>query len=89
MIRKFVWIYWIMSFFLSPMFFATARLKVDMVQANSLKIIARAGAGMDNIDCEYTESKSIISINAGEANSDAVAEQSLAMLLMLLNNEFH
>jgi D-3-phosphoglycerate dehydrogenase len=57
-----------------------------LVQANSLKIIARAGAGMDNIDCEYTESKSIISINAGEANSDAVAEQSLAMLLMLLNN---
>lgn len=55
-------------------------------QANALKIIARAGAGLDNIDLFETEKRQITCINAGEANSDAVAEQSLAMLLMLLNN---
>lgn len=54
--------------------------------APKLKIIARAGAGMDNIDVEEAQKRNIICINAGEANSDAVAEQSLAMLLMLFNN---
>lgn len=54
--------------------------------APKLKIIARAGAGMDNIDMSEAVLRDIICINAGEANSDAVAEHSLAMLLMLFNN---
>lgn len=57
-------------------------------QADELKIIARAGAGTDNIDLAEAAKKKITCINAGEANSDAVAEQSLAMLLMLFNNLF-
>ncbi len=57
-------------------------------QADELKIIARAGAGTDNIDLAEAEMKKITCINAGEANSDAVAEQSLAMLLMLFTNLF-
>ena len=52
---------------------------------NNLKFIARAGAGMDNIDEEYAVSKGIHSINAPEGNRDAVGEHVIGMLLSLLN----
>lgn len=52
----------------------------------NLKFIARAGAGMDNVDEEYARSKNIKCINAPEGNRDAVAEHVIAMLLSLLNN---
>lgn len=53
--------------------------------ATKLKFIARAGAGMDNIDEEYVQSKKIVCINAPEGNRDAVAEHAMAMLLSLMN----
>ena len=52
----------------------------------NLKFIARAGAGMDNVDEEYAISKGIACINAPEGNRDAVAEHVIGMLLSLLNN---
>lgn len=52
----------------------------------NLKFIARAGAGMDNVDEEYARSKGILCLNAPEGNRDAVAEHVIAMLLALLNN---
>lgn len=54
--------------------------------APRLKFIARAGAGMDNVDDAYAKEKGIICINAPEGNADAVAEHSIAMLLSLMNN---
>lgn len=52
----------------------------------NLKFIARAGAGMDNVNEAYANSKGIICFNAPEGNRDAVAEHVIAMLLSLLNN---
>ncbi len=52
----------------------------------NLKVIARAGAGMDNVDEEYAISKGITCINAPEGNRDAVGEHVIGMLLSLLNN---
>lgn len=52
-------------------------------QATLLQFIARAGAGLDNIDTDYCDAKGIVYVNAGEANADAVGEHALSMLLSL------
>src|SRR5690606_5589488 len=54
-------------------------------QATSLEIIARAGAGVDNINELYAEKRGVYLVSAAEGNCDAVGEHMLAMLLGLLN----
>lgn len=66
-----------------------SKFKIDrsiIDKTTKLKFIARAGAGMENIDVEYAESKGIRCLHAPEGNRDAVGEQAIAMLLMLFNN---
>lgn len=54
-------------------------------RALRLKMIGRAGAGVDNIDIAYAEKKGIALFSAPEGNCDAVAEHMLGMLLALFN----
>jgi D-3-phosphoglycerate dehydrogenase len=54
--------------------------------ATNLQFVARAGAGMDNIDEAYAAEKGIKLINAPEGNSDAVGEHAIGLLLSLMNN---
>jgi D-3-phosphoglycerate dehydrogenase len=54
--------------------------------AVKLKFVARAGAGLDNIDEAYASQKQIQLLNAPEGNRDAVGEHALGMLLSLMNN---
>lgn len=65
-----------------------SKFKVDVPfldRGLKLKIIGRAGAGVDNIDTVYAESKNIALVSAPEGNCDAVAEHMLGMLLALFN----
>ena len=65
-----------------------SRFKIDAAfidKATNLKFIARVGAGLESIDCEYAKSKSIHLIAAPEGNKNAVGEHALGMLLSLMN----
>ena len=48
--------------------------------APNLKVIARAGVGLDNIDVEYAKSKGIEIVNAPAASSRSVAELAIALI---------
>lgn len=59
--------------------------KTFLSKAKNLKFIGRVGAGMENIDIEYAESKGIQLFNAPEGNRDALGEHCLGMLLSIMN----
>lgn len=66
-----------------------SRFKIDQLfldKAVNLEFIARVGAGLESIDCDYAESRNISLIAAPEGNSNAVGEHGLGMLLALFNN---
>ncbi len=54
--------------------------------APQLKFVARAGAGLDNIDETDARNRNIQLINAPEGNRDAVGEHAIGLLLALMNN---
>ena len=58
----------------------TARV---LEQPGSLKAIARAGVGVDNIDLEAATSKGILVLNTAEASTLSTAEHALALMLAL------
>lgn len=55
-----------------------------ILASEKLKFIARAGAGLDNVDDSSAAQKGVVVFNAGEANADAVGEHTLAMMLSLI-----
>jgi len=65
-----------------------SRFKIDkgfIDKAINLKFIARVGAGLESIDCDYAQKKGIHLIAAPEGNSNAVGEHALGMLLSIMN----
>jgi D-3-phosphoglycerate dehydrogenase len=54
--------------------------------ATQLRFVARAGAGLDNIDEQAAAVRDIQLINAPEGNCDAVGEHAVGLLLSLMNN---
>jgi len=55
-------------------------------KAQKLKLVARAGAGLDILDVDLIRKLNIEIVNSPEANRDAVGDQTIGMILSLLNN---
>ena len=55
-------------------------------KANKMKIIGRAGVGVDNIDVPAATKKGIIVVNSPEGNTIAAAEHSFALLMSMTRN---
>jgi D-3-phosphoglycerate dehydrogenase / 2-oxoglutarate reductase len=49
--------------------------------ANQLKVVGRAGAGVDNVDIEAATKKGVLVMNTPGGNSISVAEQTLGLML--------
>ncbi|RNL50288.1 NAD(P)-dependent oxidoreductase [Pedobacter jejuensis] len=65
------------------------KFKIDaeiFAAASNLKFVARAGAGLDNIDEKIALERNIKLLNAPEGNCDAVGEHATGLLLSLMNN---
>ncbi len=54
--------------------------------ATNLKVIGRAGTGVDNVDIPAATRRGIIVANAPESNSVAAAEHTLALMLAMYRN---
>jgi D-3-phosphoglycerate dehydrogenase len=57
-----------------------------IARAERLKVIGRAGTGVDNVDMDAATKRGIIVANAPESNSIAAAEHTLALALALCRN---
>ncbi len=55
-------------------------------KAHQLKIIGRAGVGIDNIDLEAATEHGIIVVNAPDGNTNSAAEHTMAMLMAVARN---
>ena len=62
---------------------ATKVNKEVIENAKNLKVVGRAGAGVDNIDINAAKQKNIIVMNTPGGNTNATAEHTLALLLSL------
>ncbi|MBC7451667.1 MAG: phosphoglycerate dehydrogenase [Cytophagales bacterium] len=66
-----------------------SRFKVDkqiIDRCKLLQFIARAGAGVDNIDKDALTDRNIVLFHASEGNRIAVGEHTVGVILSLLNN---
>jgi len=65
---------------------ATKITEEVMAAAGNLKVIGRAGIGLDNIDLEAAKKRGIEVLNTPGATSPSVAELAIAMLLAISRN---
>jgi D-3-phosphoglycerate dehydrogenase / 2-oxoglutarate reductase len=63
---------------------SATKLTADLIErADRLKVIGRAGTGVDNVDVEAATRRGIVVANAPESNSVAAAEHTMALILAL------
>lgn len=66
---------------------SATKLTAELIErAERLKVIGRAGTGVDNVDIPAATRRGIIVANAPESNSVAAAEHTLALALALFRN---
>jgi D-3-phosphoglycerate dehydrogenase len=63
------------------------KVTADVVEAaRNLKVIARAGIGLDNVDVDAATRRGIMVVNAPQSNVLSAAEHTMALLLALARN---
>jgi D-3-phosphoglycerate dehydrogenase / 2-oxoglutarate reductase len=66
---------------------SATKVTADLIAAApSLRVVGRAGTGVDNVDLEAATKRGILVVNAPESNSVAAAEHTLALALALCRN---
>lgn len=65
---------------------ATKVTKELLTRFYNIKIVARAGVGVDNIDIDAATEKGVLVINAPDGNTISTAEHTFAMIMALLRN---
>lgn len=69
---------------------STTEITAEVIeQGGKLKVIGRAGAGLDNIDVIAAQNRGIKVVNSPDANTLAVAEHTMALLLALARHLPH
>lgn len=59
-----------------------------MAAAPNLKLVVRAGAGYDNVDCAAARERGIVVMNTPGQNSNAVAELAIGMMIMAARGKY-
>ncbi len=66
---------------------SATQVDAELIQAaERMKVIGRAGVGVDNIDVEAATKKGIMVINAPQSNIISAAEQTMALLMAMCRN---
>jgi D-3-phosphoglycerate dehydrogenase len=66
---------------------SATKLTADLIgRADNLRVIGRAGIGVDNVDVEAATKRGIIVANAPQSNIVAAAEHTVALMLALARN---
>jgi D-3-phosphoglycerate dehydrogenase / 2-oxoglutarate reductase len=66
---------------------SATKLTADLIErAGKLRVIGRAGIGVDNVDVEAATKRGIIVANAPQSNIVAAAEHTVALMLSLARN---
>ncbi|MDP9331062.1 MAG: phosphoglycerate dehydrogenase [Actinomycetota bacterium] len=65
---------------------ATAVTAEVFEAASNLKVVARAGIGLDNVDVEAATRRGVMVVNAPQSNVISAAEQAMALLLAQARN---
>ena len=66
---------------------SATKVTADLIErAEALKVVGRAGTGVDNVDIAAATKRGILVVNAPESNSVAAAEHTLALALALCRN---
>ena len=65
---------------------SATKVTKSLIEKSKLKVIGRAGVGVDNIDVESATRKGILVVNAPEGNTIAASEHTIALLTSVARN---
>lgn len=66
---------------------SATKVTVDLLEmAHNLKVVGRAGIGLDNVDIPAASQKGIVVMNAPDGNATTAAEHAISMMMALSRN---